>query len=197
MAALRRYLSLGTLMFLLWGCGTTPPPDTQALIPKDQWQTLKTEQVELSIPPGYVGGNPGLDLEALQATLMAWGKGDRTEWLGQNAEDLELLALREKDDNLESINVVQEERPENLSLEAYLNQQVEQLQATGITVTATQETNWGRLELTQGQLQQISYVYPGDVVFWVITYSSDRPTAEFLAGVDQSHQSFRVRPEPS
>ncbi|MBV5257904.1 hypothetical protein FLX56_05655 [Synechococcus moorigangaii CMS01] len=197
MKSLLRYLGLGLLLALLWGCGENPARETEVLLPSDQWQTLQTERVALDVPPGYVGGSPGLDLDALQATLVAWGKGDRTEWLSQSTEDLELLAFQEKDGTLNSINVVQGERPENLSLEAYLQQQTAQLQAAGLTVTTTQTTPWGRLELTQGNLTQISYVHPSDAVFWVITYSSDKPTAEFLAGVEQSHQSFQVRPEPS
>lgn len=179
----------------LWG--KSPGLETEILTPSNQWQTLTTEQVQLDVPPGYVGGNPGLDLPAMAATLEAWDKGDRLEWLNQNAETLELLAFQAEDGRLNSITIVQEERPETLTLEDYLQQQVATFQATGITVGLTQTADQGRLELNRGDLTQVSYVYPETTTFWVITYSSDRPTAAFTAGVEQSQQSFQVRPESS
>ncbi|AMA10177.1 hypothetical protein [Picosynechococcus sp. PCC 73109] len=193
-----RSLGLGVLLLFLWGCGANPPGlETEILTPSNQWQTLTTEQVQLDVPPGYVGGNPGSDLPALAATLEAWDKGDRLEWLNQNAETLELLAFQAEGDRLNSITIVQEERPEALTLEDYLQQQVATLQAAGITVSLTQTADQGRLELNRGDLTQVSYVYPETTTFWVITYSSDRPTAAFTAGVEQSQQSFQVRPESS
>lgn len=194
---LQRALGLGLLLLGLGSCGTNVPVETAILTPSDQWQTLTTANVQLDLPPGYVGGDPGRDLEALQRTLVAWEQGDRTEWLSQNAAEFEFLAFQRAGEMLNSINIVQEDRPKTLTLADYLQRQTEKLEAAGITATSTITATSASLELRSMNLYQRIYIYPTETVFWVITYSSGSPNAEFTAGVEQSQQSFQVRLEPS
>jgi hypothetical protein len=196
-----RYCLLGCLLWGLWGCGAVPNK-AAVLQPNSDWQTLQSTAVQLDIPPGYVGGEPGRQLEELQATLEAWGFGDRAEWLAQNADKIELLAFQAQVDPAEpsaplnSINLVQVDRPEQLGVLDYLQTQAAQLKAAGITIDRlNQSGEVGQLQSHREGLFQISYVYPTETVFWVLTYSSNEPDAALLSQIERSHQSLQILPE--
>jgi hypothetical protein len=157
--------------------------------------------VQLDIPPGYVGGEPGRQLEELQATLGAWGFGDRAEWLAQNADKIELLAFQQQadqdqTDHLNSISLVQADRPDQLSVLDYLQTQATQLQAAGITVDRLDQSGEvGQLQSHREGLFQTSYVHPTETTFWVLTYSSHDRNEALLSQIEQSHQSLQILPE--
>lgn len=188
---------LGVMLLVLWSCGNATTPEVEALMPSDQWQTLQTSTVQLEIPPGYVGGEPGRQLTALQATLTAWGFGDRNEWLAQNADKIDLLALQHQAGDLNSINVVQESRPADLTVTAYLQQQQAKLQAAGISSNRESTPQGDGLTIQTEQGTQHLYIYPTDETFWVITYSSTARNPRVTAQIQRSQQSFQVLPEPT
>lgn len=187
---------LGCLLGGLWGCGTVPPGDVVSLQPSAEWQTLRSATVQLELPPGYVGGEPGRQLAQLQATLAAWGFGDRSEWLAQNAEAIELIAFQQGTQRLNNISLVQAPRPDNLSVLDYINTQATQLQTAGITVEHIDQAGTvGALTVSRDGLWQTSYVYPAEANFWVITYSHSDRSETVLAQMERSRQSFQLLPE--
>lgn len=186
---------LSLLLLGLWGCSTAPSVDRAILAANPDWQILTSEAVQLEIPPNYVGGEPEQELAAMQATLTAWGFGDRTEWLAQNAEKIELLAFQKDGTTLNSINVVAEDRPADLSAADYLQQQMEQLQAAGLDTELRENAQGSHLQINANDLALILYVYPTPETFWVITYSSSTPNPQFTELVERSQQSFQVLSE--
>lgn len=186
---------LGVLLLGLCGCGAVPVVDSAILSPSSDWQTLASEAVQLEIPPDYVGGEPERKLVAMQATLTAWGFGDRTEWLAQHAEKIELLAFQKDGETLNSINVVAEDRPADLDVAGYLQQQMAQLQAAGLKTELQTTPQGSYLQINGDDLFQTIYVYPVAETFWVITYSSTTPNPQFTEMVERSQQSFQVLPE--
>lgn len=188
------------LLWGLWGCGATPSADVSRLPSSDQWQTIKTEEIQLDIPPAYVGGDPELLLPEMQLTLTEMGFGDRTEWLAQNATKIDLLLFRAEGRDLKTINIVHASRPEDLSLETYLQQQINQLESGGVTVKdqgIDPDTNQGFLWVEGSALRQTTYVYPSEENFWVITYSGGINNDYAASEIERSRQSFQVLPEMS
>lgn len=175
-----------------------PSADVSRLPSSDQWQTVKTEAIQLDIPQAYVGGDPGLQLPEIQATLTALGFGDRTEWLAQNATKIDLLFFRAEGRELRTINVVHTARPAELSLENYLQAQVRKLEAGGVTVEAQgidPTTSQGFLQVQKAEMRQTTYVYPSEEDFWVITYSGGLSDARATSEIERSRQSFQVLPK--
>lgn len=185
----------GFFIWGIWGC--TPGKQTfegDILKPTAQWQIISTEDVSLEMPPGYVGGEPGRLLPEMQATLAAWGLGDRNEWLAQNAEKIDLLAFQNQTDSLRTINVVSEKRPESSTLIDYLEGQTQKLQAANLTAEfVLLPADIGQMQIEVKNLQQRIYVIPEDEYFWSITFSGsklDRDQSE----IDRTVQSFRILP---
>ncbi|AFY36541.1 hypothetical protein Lepto7376_0091 [[Leptolyngbya] sp. PCC 7376] len=178
-----QWVAAVALVGSLWGCaGSMSPPDSSlAIAPNEQWQILQNEGIQLEIPPGFVAGVPGLQLEELQASLVAGGFDDRTDWLAQNAEKIDLLAFQKSGDQLATLNVVRAGRSPEETLENYLDQQVSRLEAAGIVVESQiveRDGKVGELRLTGTDQQQIIYVYPSTEDFWVLTYSGGESLAE-------------------
>jgi hypothetical protein len=193
-----RSCCIGVLLWGLWGCGATPSADVSRLPSSDQWQTIKTEEIQLDIPPAYVGGDPELQLPEIQLTLTELGFGDRTEWLAQNATKIDLLLFRAEGRDLRTINVVHAARSEDLSLEAYLQEEVRKLESGGVTVESQgidPVTNQGFLRVKGEQIHQTTYVYPSEESFWVITYSGGMIDDQAASEIERSRQSFQVLPE--
>lgn len=188
------------LLWGLWGCGATPSTDVSRLPSSDQWQIVKTEEIQLDVPPAYVGGDPELLLPEIQLTLTEMGFGDRTEWLAQNATKIDLLLFRAEGRDLRTINVVQEARSEDRSLETYLQKQISQLESGGVTIEEQgidPNTNQGYLRVKGSQMRQTTYVYPSEETFWVITYSGGMDDDNATSEIERSRQSFQVLPEIS
>lgn len=160
----------------LWGCGVSSGSAERAtpLAVGDQWRSLATEGFTVEIPPGFVAGIPGLELEGLQASLEAMGFAERSTWLAQNAENIDLLAFQQVDDELNSINVVRAGRSPDETLESYLKRKVEQLQTVGIQAESQiveTEPMVGELQVQEASQSQTIYVFAGTDDFWVVTYS--------------------------
>lgn len=188
------------LLWGLWGCGVAPSANVPELPSSDQWQTLTTEEIQLDIPPAYVGGDPELQLPEMQLALTKMGFGDRTEWLAQNATKIDLLLFRTEGRDLKTINVVHEARPEDLSLEAYLQQQISQLESGGVIIKEQgidPDTNQGFLQVEGAHMHQTTFVYPSEENFWVITYSGGINNDHAASEIERSRQSFQVLPEMS
>ncbi len=178
----------------LWGCANnvTPEETELALEPNQDWTLVEHEGIQLEIPPNFVVGQPGLELEELQASLTDAGFGDRTDWLAQNAEDVVLLAFEATDDQLSAINVVQIGRSPDEALEDYLAQQVTQLEAANITVAPPQiEAEVGILEISADNQEQFIYVYPSAEDFWVVTYSGGRGQLA-ASTIERSRRSVEI-----
>ena len=188
-------LGLFVLLGGLWGCadGMTQSETSMAIAPNEQWKMLQHEEIQLEIPPGFVAGLPGLQLEELQASLEAAGFGDRTDWLAQNAENIALLAFKKEGDQLATINVVNGGRSPKGSLESYVSLQAQKLETAGIEVvskTIEADDAVGTLQISAADHQQTIYVYPSTENFWVVTYSGTEPFD--AATLERSRRSVEI-----
>lgn len=177
-----------------------PSADVSRLPSSDQWQTIKTEEIQLDIPPAYVGGDPELQLPEIQLTLTELGFGDRTEWLAQNVTKIDLLAFKEIGRNLNTINVVQETASETArNVDSYVLQQISKLEAAGLTVEQQvfdpAFPDRRVFTVKNPNVYQIVYVYFKTDVFWVITYSGDVEVTQ--PDIQRSSQSFQILSEMS
>ncbi|OKH19716.1 hypothetical protein [[Limnothrix rosea] IAM M-220] len=183
----------------LWGCANTVAPEaiTLAIEPNQDWTTVQYGGLQLDIPPNFVAGQPGLELKALQASLVAAGFENRTGWLAQNAEEIALLAFEATGDQLTAINVIQVGRSPDETLENYVAKQVTQLEAAGITVellAIETDTSVGALKLQTENQEQLIYVYPGAEEFWVVTYSGEHGQLAATT-IERSRRSVEILTE--
>ena len=160
----------------LWGCaGSQLTSNVASVLPvSEQWRSLTIDNFSVDVPPGFVAGLPGLELEALQGSLEEMGFGDLADWLAQNAENIDVLAFQQVGEQLNSINVVRDGRSPEETVEDYVMWKVQQLKTVGVKAESEileTEPVVGKLQLLElGQAQSI-YVFAGTDDFWVVTYS--------------------------
>jgi hypothetical protein len=78
----------------LFACGKKIPEITGT--PRPGWTAIKGEGVALFLPQGFVGGNPGRDLDKIKAQLKAIDPNSEQKLLGisQNPTAISLLAFK-------------------------------------------------------------------------------------------------------
>lgn len=184
----------------LWGCAESSATVERAtaIATSNQWRSLQIEGFSIDIPPGFVAGLPGLELEGLQASLTELGFSERSTWLAQNAGNIDVLAFQPLDAGLNSINVVRSGRsPEETTMADYLALKVEQLKTVGVQVKSeviATEPTVGVLQLREAGQTQVIYVFAGTDDFWVVTYSGrDGQFDENL--IEQSRRSIEIPSE--
>ena len=183
------------LCFSLWGCaGSSMNTEVPVASVSEQWRSLSIDNFSVDIPPCFIAGLPGLELEALQGSLEEMGFGDRADWLAQNAENIDIVAFQQVDGDLNSINVVRAGRSPDETVTDYLEQQVTQLEAAGIDVESqavAADPTIGSLQLRQADQAQSIYVFASTDDFWVVTYSGEDGQFDEML-IEQSRRSVEI-----
>lgn len=197
------------LALILAGCNTRPPEPIASPPETSQWQEIQGENVALSIPPGYVGGNPNTDLDRLSAQLeaIAPDSAPRLQAVRQNPEATALLAFDTRSlapNSTTNLNLTVEEREADRSLEAYVANAASQLARTHEIIEQTPQTIGShaairllaRSQTSEGTaVTQLFYAIATDTEFLTLTYTT--PSDEFARREPEFERSFRslqVRP---
>lgn len=187
----------------------TPPAPTTAqptASPPAGWKKIAGNMVELWLPPGYEGGNPGQDLE---------GKLNKLKVLNRDYEKvieaiklnptLALAAFESQNPQsqfLTNVNVVPEKVSPGTGVEQYLQATTgeisPQYKVVDQKVVFLNQYRAARLvtEVTAGntQVKQLFYAIPQGNTFWLVTYSTS--AAEFeqrLPTFEQSVRTFTIK----
>ncbi|NJO19123.1 MAG: hypothetical protein HC838_02265 [Spirulinaceae cyanobacterium RM2_2_10] len=189
-----------------------PEPQPAASIPAAQpfnpdFHEVKGNGVSLLLPPGYEGGNPQADIEAIANRLDGAGTEyeQLSEALRESKENISLIAFDTQQATagfVTNVNIASQELPKALSAQEYIGVLANQLrdlegyavQQTGVEVINGNEVGRLVVDIQVGDIEivQLFYAIPNEQNFWLVRYST--PKQEFeqrRRDFEQSILTFR------
>jgi len=173
---------------------------------KPNWQTMEGQGVSLSLPEGYQGGNPIVDLQSIEEKLANLDASQRLKPIQNNLEQIALIAFDTtnfSDNNwLTNVHVLNHSWQESMTLENYLSQAVAELESTHQIEQQNMmnqgQSSIGRILTTvttseQVKIKQLFYFQPQQDKIWITTYTT--PASEFQqrsANFEQSIATLEI-----
>lgn len=192
---------LGLILILICsGCAQPESSLPNSVVTGDGWQTLSGQDMIISLPDTYKGGNPNQVLNTMKADLGEINPTyrERIARIAQNADSIALLAFDTKDATsgvVTNVNVVFRDRDpqKTIAVYEYIQPFIQELQ-NEVKVNTLKRQEAVEIIVDSEELGQLVYVTSDKAKFWLITYTtSPEKFAQELPNFRRSLKTFQSK----
>jgi hypothetical protein len=162
----------------------------------NNWNTITSNSVSMSLPKKYIGGDPAQDLDELIIRLeqINHGLANRLQPIRQqDLKSINFLAFNTDIDNsnlIDNVNIVSQKNRDGLSLDEYFQQQyktgifpdshIDKQETINLKNNQIAKKIITNFSVEQTTIKQLFYVFEKADNFWTVTYTTSLDKFEQL-----------------